>query len=290
MKTHTVILGLLISVLAGSVQAESFNTYQAAYQDGLEKIQQGKMQSASESFLQAISLFPKPFAEPDEYLPYINLSISLFELGKTRAARDALIQSQVFGVAPSTETGRLLLDRYASEIMSAPLDDSHLALLPPNTDAVSESPSQSVKSPSQSDTTYAYQKMEAAPDTDKAFRRCLSTISEDNDNLPWYFYYQCGVELMKAGDARQAITAFEMGANALEDPRRGKRMYGMWFVDYLPYYQMALAYSQLGNWERANAAIESSEDYGEFTPSDPDYASFSALDRLIKSNLKRNDS
>jgi hypothetical protein len=125
---------------------------------------------------------------------------------------------------------------------------------------------------------------------DSYIRRCVSSIDRADDKLPWFFYYQCGVDLMKAGDAKMAVSAFEIGANALDDPSRDKRMYGMWYVDYLPYYHIAMAYSQLGNWESANTAIESSMANGEFLPADPDYESFSALEQLIKSNLKHNDS
>lgn len=293
MKTRTVIFGVLVSVLAGAAQADSFTTYQAAYRDGLEQIKLGKMQAASESFYQAISLEPTPLAGPDEYLPYVNLSITLSGLGQTRAARDALIQSQVFGVAASTENGRQLLDRYAADIMSAPLDDSKLNLISAAARPAAAAPATAMQDESRTVATVEQTETvehEAVSNDDATIRRCTSSISRANDKLPWFFYYQCGVELMKAGDAQLAVNAFEMGANALEDPRRGKRMYGMWFIDYLPYYQMALAYSQLGNWESANAAIESSESYGEFTPGDPDYASFFELDRLIKSNLKHNDS
>lgn len=299
MKTYMVIFGVLISVLADTAQAEIFTSYQAAYRSGLQQIEKGEMRAAAESLYQAISLEPDPQAGPDEYLPYLHLSIALFEMGQTRAARDALIQSQVFGVAANTETGRQLLDRHAAEIMSAPLDDSRLVLATAPTQAAapvraaSQAPVIAEKSDSRSAASVPIntpEKTEVVASDDASIKRCASSISRADDKLPWFFYYQCGVDLMKAGDAKMAVSAFEMGAKALDDPRRGKRMYGMWFVDYLPYYQMALAYSQLGNWERANAAIKTSVAYGEFSPADPDYGSFSALDQLIKSNLKHNDS
>jgi len=286
-----VIFGVLISILADTAQAEIFTSYQAAYRSGLQQIEKGQMRAAAESLYQAIALAPKPHAGPDEYLPYVNLSIALFEMGQTRAARDALIQSQVFGVAANTDTGRQLLDRHAAEIMSAPLDDSKLVLITTPTQAAA--PVIAEKSDSRSAASVPIntpEKTELVASDDASIKRCASSISRVDDKLPWFFYYQCGVDLMKAGDAKMAVIAFEMGAKALDDPRRGKRMYGMWFVDYLPYYQMALAYSQLGNWESANAAIKTSVAYGEFSPTDPDYGSFSALDQLIKSNLKHNDS
>ncbi|MGA9572855.1 MAG: hypothetical protein WBS20_02790, partial [Lysobacterales bacterium] len=128
MKKYIVIFGVLLSVLADIAQAETLLNYEAAYRSGLEQLQGGEARAASESFFQAISIAPTPQAGPDEYLPYVNLSISLFEMGQTRAARDALIQSQVFGVAAKTVTGRALLDQYAANIMSAPLDNSKLVL------------------------------------------------------------------------------------------------------------------------------------------------------------------
>jgi tetratricopeptide (TPR) repeat protein len=300
MKTYIIIFGVLLSVLANSAQAEIFTSHQAAYRSALEQIENGDMRAAVESLHQAIALAPKPQAGPDEYLPYLHLSIALFEMGQTRAARDALIQSQVFGVAATTETGRQLLDRHAAEIMSAPLDDSKLVLTttPPKPAApvvkpASPEPIIAEKNDSKSAAGILGSEAveaEVVSNDDSSIKRCNASISRADDKLPWFFYYQCGVDLMKAGDAKMAVVAFEMGAKALDDPRRGKRMYGMWFVDYLPYYQMALAYSQLGNWESANTAIESSMANGEFSPADSDYESFSALEQLIKSNLKHNDS
>lgn len=297
MKTYMVVLAVLLSFLADTAKAENFANYQEAYRNGLAQLQRGETLAASESFYQAIALAPTPQSGPDAYLPYVNLSISLFESGQTRAARDALIQSQVYGVAANTEEGRALLDRYAADIMSAPLDSSKLALLPPAKPAPQPAIAKAAKPKVEQKehntgavATMASVDSEVVADDDSTVRRCAATITRTDDKLPWFFYYQCGVELLKAGNAEMAVSAFEMGALAHEDPRRGKRMYGMWYIDYLPYYQMALAHSQLGNWESANAAIKSSETYGEFSPGDPDYGSFSALDRLIKRNLQSNDS
>lgn len=287
MKTYTVILGVLLSVIAGAAQAESLTSYQEAYRNGINQFQDGKLLESSESLYQAIELAPNPEASPNEYLPYLNLSITLFKMGQTRAARDALIQSQVFGVAAQTKTGTSLLERYASEIMSAPLDDSQFVLSPPTTAVNQDQPNEEV---AQTDETLALSETDITAIEEKTIKRCISSITKADDKLPWFFYYQCGVELMEREEAQMAVKAFEMGAKAVDDPRRGKRMYGMWFVDYLPYYQMALAHSQLGNWESANNAIESSETRGEFSPSDPDYEQFSALDQLIKRKLQSSDS
>lgn len=292
MKTYMVILGMLLSVIADTARAESFSPSQVVYRNGIQQLERGEFSAASESFYAAIQLAPEPATSPQEYLPYVNLSISLYKNGQMRAARDALIQSQVYGVAANTETGRQLLDRYAADIMSAKLDDSKFVLLTPSTSTETLLPVVADESApeSQPETMAAYDDPMPLPDDDGNIKRCDASFNRANNKLPWFYYYQCGVELMNAGEAQLAIVAFEQGAHALEDPRRGKRMYGMWFIDYLPYYQMALAYSQLGNWESANNAIQTSETRGEFSPNDPDYDSFAALDQLIKSNLKNNDS
>ena len=95
---------------------------------------------------------------------------------------------------------------------------------------------------------------------------------------------------MQAGDAGQSLNALMMSANLREESRRRARMYGMRHVDYLPYYRIALAHANLGNWESAYDALLASESFEEFTPEDSDYETFTALNQLIKSNLQNNDS
>jgi len=277
MKILVLILTGLLSVSSYAEQPEASSPYQTAYRAGIEDFKRGEFDAASQSLFQAIKLAPGPEAGKNEYLPYIYLSATQFELGNTRNARDALIQSQVFGVAARTETGRLLLDRYATQIMSAPLDEPAFV-------------SSSQPSP------VASRSLALSEDEVESIRalvlECCASAAElaDSKKLPWYFYYELGIELMKAGDAQRALDSFVLGANVLQDPKRGKRMYGMWFVDYLPYYQIALANAKLGNWENAQYAIKVSEGSGEFTSSDPGYEAFVRLDRLIASQLENKDS
>ena len=292
MKTFIVVLGVLLSVTGETAQAETLTTSQSPYNTGIEQLDRGELQSASESFYQAIGQSPTPQEGPAEYLPYIHLSVTSFKMGHTREARDALIRSQVFGVAAKTETGKQLLDSYAADIMSAPLDNSEFAPpAPAAAEVVQAEPVQVDVSPARTEADDSVNVVYHSDDgteltSDQVIRRCISSSQRpENNKLPWIFHYQCGIELMKAGDAQRAIDSFEIGANALEDPRRGKRMYGMWFIDYLPYYQMALAHSQLGEWQNAYNALKISETFGEFTPADPDYESFSELDQLIKTHL-----
>ena len=278
MKTYMAILGGVLAVFASSVQADSFSPCQVAYLSGLEFFEQGEYQEASDSFFESITLDPEPDAELAEYIPYLYLAVSRYETGHTREARDALIQSQVYGVAPETEAGKSLLSRYAAQIMSAPLDQTELVMTPQSSPV------------SIADKSYSISENEAQIIRAQVLKRCALSSKVSDNKLPWYFHYEYGKNLLEAGDSQRAIDAFTLGANISEDPGRDKRMYGMWFVDYLPYYQIALAHSKLGDWESARHAIMTSENFGEFSPNDPDYEAYTLLEQLIEKNLKNTDS
>ena len=278
MKTKIIILitGLLLSVAAVAAKPDAFPPCEVEYLTGIEFFEQGESQAAAESFFRAIRLAPRPEADPVAYIPYLYISAAYYEMGSFREARDALIQSQVFGVAIETEKGKLLLDRYAAKIMSVPLDDTEFVSGPQSSPVDSHS--------------YSLSENEVELIRAQVLNRCSLSSKVANNKLPWYFHYEFGVDLMNAGDSQRAIESFILGANVREDPSRNKRMYGMWYIDYLPYYQLALAHSKLGEWEDASVAIQTSENFGEFSPTDPDYEAFVSLNQLIKSNLESNDS
>ena len=278
MKTHIAILGGVLAVFAITAQAETFSPCQVAYLSGLEFFERGEYQEASDSFFESIALDPEPDAELAEYIPYLYLSASRYELGHIREARDALIQSQVYGVAPETVEGKALMERYAAEIMTAPLDQPALVSAPQSSPVAGDS------------RTYSISENEAQIIRAQVLKRCALSSKVSHNKLPWYFHYEYGKDLLEAGDSERAIDAFTLGANISEDPGRDKRMYGMWFIDYLPYYQIALAHSKTGDWESARHAIQTSENFGEFSPNDPDYESFTSLEQLIEKNMKNNDS
>jgi len=79
-----------------------------------------------------------------------------------------------------------------------------------------------------------------------------------------------------------------MTANLKSESRRNARMYGMWFVNYLPYYQMSLAWSELQEWDQAWDAIRISEEMQEFLPGNNQYEKFSSLKELIEKSRKSN--
>lgn len=120
----------------------------------------------------------------------------------------------------------------------------------------------------------------------RVLRRCgLSEKLADN-HLPWYFHYEYGVELIREGAAVHAIEPLQMTANLRAEPARATRMYGMWFVNYIPYFQMSLAWSELGEWDQAWDAIRLSEELHEVSPADAEYEQYTELKQLIESNRR----
>ena len=101
------------------------------------------------------------------------------------------------------------------------------------------------------------------PEAAEALRRKVLLqcgLSEDaTASLPWYFHFEYGRELLSSGDARRAVAELSRAVDLNPVPHAAKRMYGMWYVDYFPYYQLALAHSELGNWSCAANAMRLSQ-------------------------------
>lgn len=101
------------------------------------------------------------------------------------------------------------------------------------------------------------------PEAAEALRRRVlvecGLPADQRDNLPWYFHFEYGRRLLDAGDARRAVVQLSQSVELNPDPKAEKRLYGMWFTDYLPYFQLAEAHAKLGNWPCAANALRLSE-------------------------------
>ena len=101
--------------------------------------------------------------------------------------------------------------------------------------------------------------------------------ADQQDGLPWYFHFEYGRQLNTAGDARRAIGELSQSIEIDPKPGAAKRMYGVWYVDYLPYFQLAQAHARLGNWPCAANALTLSQRYDE--------ARFGVLDPTVVTTL-----
>lgn len=125
------------------------------------------------------------------------------------------------------------------------------------------------------------------PDAAEALRRKVlvdcGLPADQRDGLPWYFHFEYGRRLLDAGDARRAVVQLSQSVEMNPDPKAEKRMYGMWFTDYLPYFQLAEAHAQLGNWPCAANAFQLSKAANEPTLGDIPTDRVRALQQSIDS-------
>jgi hypothetical protein len=119
------------------------------------------------------------------------------------------------------------------------------------------------------------------PTTADVLRRCGLSPNQDLDYAPWYFFYELGLELDRQGDARAALDAFLEATERRPEPGHDVRLYGMWFLDYLPYFRIATIQAELGHWQCAADAAAESERLGEIRKGDRDEKAF----KLLKSEL-----
>jgi hypothetical protein len=68
---------------------------------------------------------------------------------------------------------------------------------------------------------------------------------------PWYYHYEVGLAMQKHRDWQRALDSLLTALDGRDRPQRFTRIYGMWFIDYFPYYNIGLAHYQLGNWKCA---------------------------------------
>lgn len=277
---YFLLLALVLSANSIASEAPAEDLCDLHYATALAYMDEGKYLAAATELERAIQFTAQPSTTGREYLPYIQLAVANFKAERFSSAREALIQSQVHGIAPVSETGAKLLKKYATSIMTAP----------PSQDKPLYTQSPVVSYQEITEGNYFISDENAELIRSAVLRRCAVSGEVAENKLPWYFHYEYGVDLMEAGDPQRALETLVLGANIREQSRRNKRMYGMWFIDYLPYYQIALAHSKLGNWESAYDAIKTSANFGEFQPGDDDYDQFSRLDKEIKYQLNRNGS
>lgn len=76
--------------------------------------------------------------------------------------------------------------------------------------------------------------------------RCGVGSETPDSFLPWYYHYVLGMEFHRAGDETHALDCLKSAVARRPQPKSGARVYGMWFVDYLPYTALAEVNERLG--------------------------------------------
>jgi tetratricopeptide (TPR) repeat protein len=82
--------------------------------------------------------------------------------------------------------------------------------------------------------------------------------------------YETGLAYIESGDWLNAIENLKLALGAKGIPRRYARTYGMWFITYVPYYYLGVAYYNQGMWQVAVNYFETSERLGEVKDMEPE--------------------
>jgi hypothetical protein len=114
-------------------------------------------------------------------------------------------------------------------------------------------------------------------------------LTPDASHLPWYYFYELGLALEKRGDAQRALDAFVEATDRRPQPERRALMYGMWYIDYLPYFAIAKLHHELGNTSCAWDALRLSRQYGEVAEGQPADERRRELVLALQSRLLRDD-
>jgi tetratricopeptide (TPR) repeat protein len=78
----------------------------------------------------------------------------------------------------------------------------------------------------------------------------------------WYDYYQDAEDLIAKGRCKEAIESLQQAVKLKPNSGLNEQKYGNWFVEYLPYYQMATCQLRLGNLEQAQDLLRQEEAHG----------------------------
>jgi hypothetical protein len=78
-------------------------------------------------------------------------------------------------------------------------------------------------------------------------------------SYPWYYHYELGLAMQKRKDWQRALDSMTESLERRERPQKFTRIYGMWFIDYFPYYNIGLAHYHLRNWKCATQSFRLSQ-------------------------------
>jgi hypothetical protein len=261
---------LFVALMAGGPAPSWFDHYE----NGVHLIEQGSGSAAREELQAALAargneglqLATGPQQYID-YLPHLYLAIADQMSGDVQAARKELALAEDSGVAAKSETGRPLLVAYQLLLRG---------------DARSKVPAYA---------TFSQKPVLSEAEFDTLRNDVLSKCNLPADTrltqLPWYANYELGLELERKGDYPRALTQFIGAVAHRPNPERRARTYGMWLIDYYPYYHIARSHVRLENWQCAKNALDISQKLGELPQGAPEVSEWLSLERETEKQLAK---
>jgi tetratricopeptide (TPR) repeat protein len=236
------------------------------YERGVRLIEQGKAADARSELEAALTAHPAEGLQLataprqyTDYLPHLYLAIADQMSGDVAAARKQLALAEDSGVALKSEAGRSLLVAYQLLLRG----DSTGKFARPAYAVYSERP------PVLSESEFSMLRTDV-------LNKCNLPDAKLSD-APWYARYELALELERKGDYPRALRQLIDAVALRPNPQRHARMYGMWLIDYYPYFHIAREHVRLENWECARNAIDISQRLGEIPTDAPEINELMAL-------------
>ena len=264
---------VILLLTADAVQPKTWFEH---YEAGVRLIEQGQG-SAARPHLQAalaardkealqVPTLPQQYVD---YIPHLYLAIAHQMSGDVDGARRELALAEQSGVAMKSEVGRPLLVAYQLLLRG----DTNVRSRP----TYAEYPE---KAPLLSEEEFDLLRRDV-------FARSDLPLDTKFSDAPWYANYELGLQLERKGDYSRALTHFIGAVAHRPNPQRQARMYGMWLIDYYPYFHIARSHVRLENWQSAKNALDISARLGEIPKGAPELSEYLSLQRVTEQKLAR---
>ena len=263
-----------VAFLAAAVPAWPAEWYEH-YEKGVRLIEQGQAEAARGALRSALAArgeegvqLPTRPQQYIDYLPHLYLAIASQMLGDVDSARKELALAETSGMATRSEVGRPLLVAYQLLLRG---------------DAAGKYPRYAVyeeKPPTLTDAEFNVLRNDV-------LSKCDLPLETSLKNAPWYANYELGLALERKGDYSRALTHFIDAVAQRPNPQKQARMYGMWLIDYYPYFHIARSHVRLENWQCAKNALDISQRLGEIPASAPEINELASLQRMTERKLEQ---
>ena len=262
---------LLLAVILLAAPGASAQTWYDHYEKGVRLIEQGDASAARTSLEAALAArgaeglqVPSRPQQYLDYLPHLYLAIASQMNGDVERARKELALAETSGMAAKSEVGRPLLVAYQLLLRG---------------DGGTRFTSYDPKPPVLTDEEFALLRNDV-------LSKCDLPLDTKPGQAPWYANYELGLELERKGDYSRALTHFIDAVASRPNPQKQARMYGMWLIDYYPYFHIARSHVRLENWQCAKNALEISQKLEEIPGNAPEISELLSLQRETERRLQ----
>jgi tetratricopeptide (TPR) repeat protein len=270
-------LSLLLSLFAVIAFCQE-PSWKVNYGKAMQYMSQGNYQNAI-TYLK-MSVADKPISEivevetgPIEYLPYLELGIAYYKMGKIQLATEFLDLESSLSAVQKSKNGMTLLRDYkeltkkiGQKVQTS--DDAEQGIRAFNKKA------------------YVLPEEEVQQMKEDIRQRC-NLPKADERTYPWYYHYELGLGLKQKNDWQRALDSFISALDFRDKPQRFSRIYGMWFIDYYPYYNIGLAHYHLQNWKCAEDSFRLSQMFEDLPSNSQDYKKMMQMKSEAESHLKQ---